>query len=599
MTNKPSQYGTKHLLQPSVANLEALEEQLNGSSTIPETSKPANDEEVSASLTTGIRARVGRVVSVSRSKAVVLMDLDQDKNINIPIRVGQLLCLGSKTNDIVARISAVNAPTPRFEEQDQQILITEIDLIGEFIVDDNGAQKFKKGLSSFPMVGDVATTLLRDDITKIFQTSNKKLCRIGVLNDGQGVPAMISPEKLIESNFMVVGSDGAGKSSAIASLIRSQIKNNFSSRVIIFDQYGEYTRSFGKMAHVVDLRHGGLAHWMLSMPELINLLEAFGGDLTKDEKELLGEAVQSARKLSTQRTPSILAKAGTKGAAKITSETPLPYRMTDVISYLDKLVNTDTRFSGVSFIRLRSRLYNITHDKTYAPIFGALSTQDSLADLISTVFRFPDQGKTVTLLQYDGLIAPIAHVIVSAFCRIAKMIIEAGIIKDPILIIVEDADDYLQADQNRYRISNKAIEDLLRISRKRNIGLGMVTAHPRSIDPVIYDQCGTLLSLNLKSAKDQDYIEEVSPDSSVSVADIVGILGQGEAIALGYAVTLPSRFRFDALPRQAIPTRFDQNPPLVNGVPTQSDQAMAAWLVNNWRFNTEEGNIEQMQTIRP
>jgi hypothetical protein len=59
--------------------------------------------------------------------------------------------------------------------------------------------------------------------------------------------------------------------------------------------------------------------------------------------------------------------------------------------------------------------------------------------------------------------------------------------------------------------------------------------------------------MRLANQADQEALRAAVPDASTSLLSCLPSLGLGEAIAVGEGVPLPTRIRFDALPREAVP----------------------------------------------
>lgn len=528
-----------------------------------------------------VRPRAGRVVSVSGSKVLVLIDRSNGLPDAFQPRTGRLACIETAGTDVVAVITAINAPSATSEEDDREIMIAELELAGEFHQNEKGAIKFRKGITTYPSVGDVAALAVTEDYQNIF-SGDFGACRLGILNNNMGTAANFDPKRLIGGNFIITGDESEGKSAAVATIIRSMIKSKFSLTTVVFDHHGEYTRSFGKLANTVDLSRGGLPHWMLSIPELVSLMEDQGSRLSEDEMALLFEMVQAARKFYAQKSTDMLKLMGPHGAIKVTAETPVPYRVADAISYLDRTVHTDERYGSTVYNSLRMKFFHMTQDKNYAAVFSHLSMEDSLGQILANVFRLPSGGRNVTLLQPGAAVPALRAVYVSAFCRMAKMIGDLAELDRPLLLLVEDAEQYLSPSQGKMPVSRQALEALLLSGGKQKTGLGLVTSHPRRLEAEVFDNCRTLFAMRLSSYQDQDYLAGVAPESSMGLLEETGILVRGEAAGLGHAMPMAARFTFDTLPAEAVPGRSIQKSQI--DLQPEDMAELPEWLARNWRF---------------
>ncbi|MBT8471036.1 MAG: ATP-binding protein, partial [Marinicaulis sp.] len=89
--------------------------------------------------------------------------------------------------------------------------------------------------------------------------------------------------------------------------------------------------------------------------------------------------------------------------------------------------------------------------------------------------------------------------------------------------------------------------------RKVGVSLWVATQRPTELDPTILSQCNTIFAMRLANQADQEALRSAVPDASTSLLACLPSLGMGEAIAVGEGVPMPTRIRFDALPRDAVP----------------------------------------------
>lgn len=156
-----------------------------------------------------------------------------------------------------------------------------VELVGEIL---GGA--FERGVSQLPNVNDEVHLVTEEDLAKIFGTETTGQITIGKLANAEGIPIRIDLGKLVTRHSAVLGSTGSGKSTTVASLLRSIVEgdvgrtaNGFpSARVLILDIHGEYGRALRDVAKVFRINPGAgeeplfVPYWALEPAELMEFL---------------------------------------------------------------------------------------------------------------------------------------------------------------------------------------------------------------------------------------------------------------------------------------------------------------------------------------
>jgi hypothetical protein len=177
-----------------------------------------------------------------------------------------------------------------------------------------------------------------------------------------------------------------------------------------------------------------------------------------------------------------------------------------------------------------------------------------MAAFLGSLFRIPVDGRPISIIELGGLPEEVAQVVVSVVARLA---FEFGLWSNgaaPIAIICEDAHRYAPADrEDGFAPTRKALVRLAKEGRKVGVSLWVASQRPTELDPTILSQCNTIFAMRLANHADQDALRAAAPDASTSLLNCLPSLGLGEAVAVGEGVPLPTRIRFDALPRDAIP----------------------------------------------
>src|SRR5258708_30293723 len=97
-------------------------------------------------------------------------------------------------------------------------------------------------------------------------------------------------------------------------------------------------------------------------------------------------------------------RADTK-AIGYTVESPFPYRLVDLISLIDeRMGKLENRSSRILYHKLISRIETVRNDPRYAFMFDNANVGgDTMAEVISHLFRLPAHGRPITLMQLARL----------------------------------------------------------------------------------------------------------------------------------------------------------------------------------------------------
>ena len=140
-------------------------------------------------------------------------------------------------------------------------------------------------------------------------------------------------DDLLAKHFLVVGSTGSGKSSALTGILQRLLYEHAGAHVVILDVHNEYSTAFEGMVEPINLNNFSLPFWLLNFTELVAALVS--SDAHHDaEVEILSEAVVYAkRRYAIRRRGRARAAAGAQ--LVITVDTPTPFRLSDVTAYID------------------------------------------------------------------------------------------------------------------------------------------------------------------------------------------------------------------------------------------------------------------------
>jgi hypothetical protein len=499
-------------------------------------------------------AALGRVISVRGSQARVgLMTTSQITDANVRATVGQFFGIRTATTIIVAMITEVSREN--LPPTDNYIAIASVDLLGEIGAGPSG--RFQRGVTSYPTIGDLVDVLTNQQLRTVYAPSKAEQINIGTLQQDPSVTAYVDVEDMLSKHFAVLGSTGVGKSSGVSLLLNEILRVRPNLRVFLLDVHNEYGRCFGDKALVLNPRNLKLPFWLFNFEEFVDVI--FGGRPgVPEELEVLIELIPVAKATYTQyqNTDRLGLKRIDAKTIGYTADTPVPYRLVDLISLIDeRMGKLENRSSRIVYHKLISRIETVKNDPRYAFMFeNANVGGDTMAEVISYLFRMPANGRPMTVMQLAGFPAEVVDSVVSVLCRMA---FDFGLWSDgasPMLFVCEEAHRYASADRGvGFGPTRKAVSRIAKEGRKYGVYLALVTQRPAELDATIISQCNTLFAMRLANDRDQALLRSAVSDAAANLLSFVPSLGTREVLAFGEGVALPTRLRFKEVPAHQLP----------------------------------------------
>jgi len=532
------------------------------------------------------RVRLGEVVSVNGSHALVMLDEDRPEidRIHRP-QLGAILSVDTGTCIVLGLVSAMSVPAPTMDSAGKDLRLIELELIGEFTKPTAKAPaRFRRGVSTYPTLNDEVQFAAREELAALFAANGSASVRIGVVKQDAAIPATVSVNDLFSRHCAVVGTTGAGKSCAITLMMTAVLERYKQGHVVILDPHNEYSHCFGDKAVVFDTTSLTLPYWMLTFEELVEILYP-GRVNCADEIEILADLIPTAKKMNlTNAASGARLASDRRDNGGITVDTPVPYRISELLTLIDKTLGSleSSRATG-PYKRLRARLHGISQDARYNFMFGGLTVQDTMSEFLGQLFRIPVDGAPISIIELGGLPVEVAQVIVSVVARLG---FEFGLWShgaSPLAIVVEDAHRYAPSKEGvGFAPTRKALVRIAKEGRKVGVSLFVASQRPTELDGTILSQCNTIFAMRLANQADQEALRAAVPDASTSLLSCLPSLGLGEAIAVGEGVPLPTRIRFDALPRDAVPRSLTAS--FTDGWSVDvDDPSFISRIVEQWR----------------
>ena len=506
-----------------------------------------------------VAGMLGHVHAVSGSQATVgLLTAALNGPDRATITVGKFLKIQTGKAALVGVITDAAIEYGRSNAPQGYGAVAHVDLVGEIDPRGTDTLRFRRGVTDYPTIGDVAMPLTNTELRIIFSGSGVATINIGHLQQDATVAASVEIDEMLSKHFAVLGSTGVGKSSALAQILLQTMKTRPDLRVFLLDAHNEYERCFGERAHVVSSTNLRLPFWLFNFEEIVDVI--FGGRAgLQEEVEILSEVIPLAKASYNQYRAS----ADRLGVKKIdaktigyTVDTPVPYRLADMVAMIDeRMGKLENRSSRMIYHKLITRIETVSNDPRYAFMFeNANVGGDTMAEAISKLFRLPPEGKIMTIMQLAGFPSEVVDAVVSVLARLA---FEFGLWSDgadPLLFVCEEAHKHASADRTTgFNPTRRAISRIAKEGRKHGIYMGLVTQRPAELDPTIISQCGTLFVMRMSNDRDQALLRSAISDTAANLFAFVPSLGTREALAFGTGIPLPTRLTFAELPKTLIP----------------------------------------------
>jgi hypothetical protein len=475
-----------------------------------------------------------------------------------------------------------------------------VELVGESI-----GGNFDRGISEHPSVGDHVHFVVESDLKLIFRKSLNSHFQVGRLSSSEGIEISLDLDKLVARHSAILGSTGSGKSTSTASILRSMVIKSDASplpsaRVLLIDIHGEYGPALSDVAKTFSIMPSGenqlyIPFWCISPDKLIDFLCNNPND---SQRSLFMDKTVEEKRLGVVEN-SIL----NVDPDKITSNTPLPYRLKkiwydlcheDGVNYSDAGMTTPAycpngegnfgdliapKFlppgAGTSLPKkggagtmkrqldlMKSRLLDSQYSFLLKPGEWNPDSEGKIEkDLDGLLEDWLGHDKPITIFDLSGMPSARLTLLLGAVLDIifesavwGRNVTE-GMRERPLLIVLEEAHRYLGKSENGH--SKEMVQRIAKEGRKFGVGAMIVSQRPSEIDETILSQCGTIISLRINNSTDRGIVKAAMSDGLAGIVDSLPILRTGEAIIVGEAAQLPTRCRFNVLPDDKYPNSGD------------------------------------------
>ncbi|MBV8823634.1 MAG: DUF87 domain-containing protein [Hyphomicrobiales bacterium] len=506
--------------------------------------------------------------------------------------VGNFMGIRTARSFLTGVITDVSANTRSTVEESGHYATARVDLVGEIYDCGKPTAEFRRGVSEYPAIDDPVFEIEARELQLIFNVAGTSVFDIGSLQQNEEIDAYIDVDEMLTKHFAILGTTGVGKTSAVALTLQALLGKRPELRIFVLDVHNEYRRCFVDRAQILNPPNLRLPFWLFGFDELIDVL--FSGRPAPDEEaDVLSELIPLAKSMY-QQSRQVLERGAKRGERPIryTVDTPVPYRMSDLLSLLNERVGKlENRLSRLTYSRLLNRIQTVVDDARYAFMFeNANVGGDTMADVLAQLFRLRPGEQPMTIMQLAGFPSEVVDAVVSVVCRLA---FDFGLWSEgavPLLFVCEEAHRYAAAGNVGFAPTRRAISRIAREGRKYGVYLGLVTQRPAELDPTILSQCSTIFAMRMTNDRDQAILRSALSDTTADLLDFLPALATAEVFAFGEGVALPARIKLKTLPAQQLP-RSEAIANVRDRFGADVDQSFIASVLDRWRTATSASKL--------
>lgn len=490
---------------------------------------------------------IGHVVSVSGARTLLHLDMGPGTQEASGLQIGSLVKMRTAETVVFGMVKSMDIRDLGRSDDGARVRIVEIELVGEGVVRTDGQPtEFQRGVSFYPKLGDAVYQANQEDLMRVYAQPTVSSAKIGSIFQDQSLPAFVAVDDLLGKHFAVLGNTGAGKSCAVATILRAIISNHSEGHILLLDLHDEYSQAFSDCAEILSADRLKLPYWLLNFDEFQEIVVEKSENQEID-RNILKDAVSHAKRVFIEEEdPDGL----------FSGDAPVPYRMSELLRYIDaSLGKLDKPTDSAPYMRLRTRINALVSDKRFQFMFEERFTvPDNMAEILSQLFRVPAEGRPITVLDLSEVPTDILKVVVSLLCRLTFDFAFWGERDTPILLVCEEAHRYAaRIDDKGFELTKRALSRIANEGRKYGVSLCIVSQRPSELELGILSQCNTVFAMRMSNQRDQDFVRGTLSESALGLLESLPSLRTGEAVAAGEGLSVPVRLHFDYPPENQRP----------------------------------------------
>ena len=508
-------------------------------------------------------------------------------------------------------------------EENSSARVIEADLFGEGEWKHAGGEwqlNFERGVSTFPLPQQGLYLTPRNELADVFGRGGDLSLELGEHVGSGGTPCYLDLNELLGKHTAILGSTGAGKSSAVAAVVHSLLQHGtncsfplWQRRIIILDPHNEYGSAFPGHTRLSTVEGTLiLPYWMLDLEEIIALVVGKTEFAATSQTNVLKNALLAARREG--------AKVLGLKPDDITVDSRIPFRLGDptgldtfgqrngvldtvgLVGQINEQRPKDSKDKSKheEFNKLIRKLESLVRDSRLAFMLKPWDGTKEDGQLSKVLHQFLGQGDPVCVFDLSGVPNEVAGAASSVVARtlfstkLWQSIEERS--KTPVLLICEEAHRYVpDRGDAQYAAARLAIQRLAKEGRKYGVALMLVSQRPSEIDSTVLSQCNSWIVLRITNESDREHVRAILPDSLVGLTKVLSGLRQREAIIVGQATALPSRILIRKLEQHQLPRSNDIS--FSTGwQSSQMDSASLAAVAQRWQLQERLSSQPQPNT---
>ena len=431
---------------------------------------------------------------------------------------------------------------------------------------------FEHGIKHYPVTGAEVHTVNDEDVEAIFIKFRKQGYNVGTLSSNPSLDVCFDPDALFGRHFSILGQSGAGKSWCVSNLLQRAVKAMPNSHIILLDLHGEYSwqnkegeqqYAFDKgIARHIDARDLEIPYWLMTFSELVDLLVDRSDDSASSQIAFLRNTVHDLRTTANKEL----------GIGHISIDSPVYFSLDEMHAHFEQANKATASFgkdkgplAGMFdqfLMRLESRMNDVRYNFLLRP--KRRTSSDTLPELLRDFVGLGEPKCQVTIIDMSTVPFDVRPTVTAQVGRLAFEFNywNPAYKEFPLLLVCEEAHAYIPRDgTTQFEGARKSMERISREGRKYGVGLGVISQRPHELSETVLAQCSTFICLRLTNPDDQAYVRDLVPEAEQDFVGVLSSLGQGEAMAMGLAVPLPTRLQFympDPPPNSSSVDYFEQ-----------------------------------------
>lgn len=479
--------------------------------------------------------------------------------------------------DYEAERGAIPSASP-----DERIVEAELFGEGEWVYDQSGKGElqFERGVATYPLPQQSVYLTPKTELRFIYGHFKGAGICIGEHVGAGGAPCYAELNELLGKHTAILGSTGAGKSAAVASIIHSLIQRGedekyakWSPQVVILDPHNEYGKAFkGHKRLSTDEGTLSLPYWLLDLDETIGLLIGKTEYAATSQANIVKNALLAARSNAARNVLGL-------DPGKLTVDAPVPYELGDPaglnefgelngVKYEIGLVGAinaqrpanKSKNQHEDYNKVLRKLDSLIKDERLSFMMNPWDGgEDPMSTVLAQILGGDAKVRIVDLSGVPNEVAGTASAVVARTLFSVKIWQSATEREaSPVVLVCEEAHRYVpNSGEAQYEAAQSAIKRIAKEGRKYGIGLFLVSQRPSEVETTVLSQCNSWIILRITNDSDRAHVRGVLPDAMEGLTKMLSGLRRQEAIFVGQAAMLPSRIMIRDLDEDQLPESSD------------------------------------------